>query len=83
MGWGEVDCLGRGSENMTSEINNCIDCKHHTILPDPDPDDWFCDDDVKVICDLSDGKQITCACRPYHVRDECSRPEWCKRTNVE
>ena len=29
-------------------IKNCIDCSSHQVLPDPDPNDWFCDDDVKV-----------------------------------
>jgi len=57
-------------------IKNCIDCSSHQILPDPDPNDWFCDDDVKVICAIGD-REITCACRPYNVRKECSIPNWC------
>ena len=38
---------------------NCIDCPECTILPDPDPNDWFCDDDVKVVCKVKKNKSIT------------------------
>jgi len=31
-------------------ITNCIDCQYHKVIADPDPEDWFCDDDVAVIC---------------------------------
>jgi len=55
---------------------NCIDCPNHRVLPDPDPNDWFCDDDKKVICNLNE-KEITVACRPYNLRKECETPEWC------
>ncbi len=56
---------------------NCIDCDEHEVLPDPDPDDWFCDDDVKVICKAHNNKIITQACRPHHIRNECNTPDWC------
>lgn len=59
-------------------INNCIDCKLHQILSDPDPDDWFCDDDVKVVCTFNH-RLITQACRPHHIREECKIPEWCPK----
>ena len=29
---------------------NCMDCNDHLVLPDPDPYDSFCDDDMKVLC---------------------------------
>lgn len=57
-------------------MGNCIDCKHHRVEADPDPDDWFNDDDVKVICMLN-FKYITSACRPYQTRAECETPAWC------
>jgi len=60
------------------KINNCIDCMEHEILNDPDPYDWFCDDDVKVICKLN-RRKITCACRPYNIRKECDIPIWCPK----
>jgi len=63
---------------MEFKINNCIDCSEHRVLSDPDLHDWFCDDDVKVICKLNN-KQITCACRPYNTRKECNIPEWCPK----
>ena len=28
----------------------CLKCKYHTIVPDPDPDDWFNDDDMAMYC---------------------------------
>ena len=31
-------------------MENCIDCPNHLVINDPDPDDWFCDDDVAVVC---------------------------------
>jgi len=58
-------------------VMNCMDCAFRGVLPDPDPDDWFCDDDEKVICMKSAGRAITIACRPHHKRDECSTPSWC------
>lgn len=58
------------------KINNCTDCKHHNIYPDPDPGDCICDDDVKVVCALTD-KKITYACRPYNVKKESKIPNFC------
>ena len=28
----------------------CLKCKYHVIVPDPDPDDWFNDDDMAMYC---------------------------------
>ena len=36
-----------------NEIKKCVQCPHCTILPDPEPYDWFCDDDVKIKKDSS------------------------------
>ena len=58
------------------KINSCLDCSQHQVMPDPDPYDWFCDDDVKVVC-LKYQKNITVACRPYQIRKECNVPNWC------
>jgi hypothetical protein len=72
---------------------NCTECEHHKVEADPDPYDWFCDDDVYVVCALvinenRDEKSIyhyrrdrngsiTCACRPYNISKECDTPDWC------
>ena len=57
---------------------NCIDCPFHKVLADPDPHDWFCDDDVKVVCTKTrNNKTITSACRPYNTRKESETPYWC------
>lgn len=72
---------------MEKIIQNCVACKNHIVEPDPDPTDWFNDDDVKVRCKLSSispmgintlqEPYITMACRPYHIEAECSTPSWC------
>jgi hypothetical protein len=60
-------------------ITNCIQCGEHVVLPDPNPYDWFCDDDVKVMCKI-EKRIITCACRPYNIEKECSPiPIWCPK----
>lgn len=58
------------------KIENCMDCPNHSVRPDPDPDDWFNDDDEKVVC-VKASKEITWACRPYNKRKECDIPKWC------
>lgn len=79
----------------TTKYTNCIDCPNHCTIPDPDPDDWFCDDDKAVVCtkakndkqdpnsryiaDHSPHRHITVACRPYRTRDESVTPSWCPR----
>jgi hypothetical protein len=59
--------------------DNCTKCPHHEVRPDPDPSDWFCDDDVKVVCTLTKRQDntITVACRPYNVKKESEPPKWC------
>lgn len=63
------------------KYKNCIDCPAHKVLPDPDPTDWFNDDDVKVVCGHKHNKNITVACRPYNTRRECKTPDWCPLLN--
>lgn len=65
------------STKKTITIENCQDCPHHENRMDPDPDDWFCDDDMKVVCTLTRNKEVTVACRPYNLRKESGVPEWC------
>jgi len=76
-------------------MDNCIDCPNHILLHDPDPFDWFCDDDCAVACTLKENdkkdeeskyladrqnyKLITSSCRPYNKRKECSTPDWCPK----
>lgn len=60
----------------TLKITNCMDCPFHDVRPDPDPHDWFCDDDEKVYCTKAN-RNITVACRPYNKRKESEVPDWC------
>lgn len=64
------------------EIKNCLDCPHHEVQNDPDPLDWFCDDDIKVFCKKKK-KNITVACRPYNLRKESKVPDWCPLINLD
>ena len=66
---------------VTFSIENCMDCPCHRVEMDPDPNDWFNDDDEKVVCSIAN-KNITVACRPYNKRKECDIPEWCPKNNV-
>jgi hypothetical protein len=59
------------------KIENCVDCPFHKELPDPDPFDSFCSDDVKIVCTKEGGKPITVACRPHYTRKESKIPPWC------
>ena len=71
---------------------NCLDCANHRLVPDPDPDDWFCDDDVAVVCamtrrppdtksryavDRQPYRSVVSGCRPYFVRPNSKAPDWC------
>lgn len=72
---------------------NCLECPNHSVINDPDPNDWFCDDDVAVVCtkkendkrdltsnyfsDRNEYKAITVSCRPYNIKKESDTPEWC------
>jgi len=61
---------------VSLNINNCLDCPFHEVRRDPDPDDWFCIDDVKVVC-LTGERNVTEGCRPYMTRKESEIPDWC------
>jgi hypothetical protein len=77
------------------KVKTCINtkCPHHKVILDPDPYDWFCDDDVAVVCTLARKRKVkpnslhaserqpfkivTCACRPYMAKVESVIPKWC------
>ena len=40
---------------IDEQITNCMDCKFHRVINDPDPHDWFNDDDEAVMCTLTEG----------------------------
>ncbi len=77
----------------TKHFANCMDCPHHETVPDPDPDDWFCDNDMAIVCtktpnpkqnfdskhqaDHSPHRVVMCAIRPYNLRKEGDVPIWC------
>ena len=81
------------------DIDNCLDCRDHKLVPDPDPSDWFCDDDEAVLCtltpnpdrdltsnwaaDRSEFRAITCSCRPTRTRVESTVPDWCPKLKTK
>jgi len=78
----------------TQAITDCTKCVSHSIINDADPDDWFLDDDVAVVCQLtindkkdlnsrhpadrSDFKSIIVGERPYKVKT-VNAPKWCPK----
>ena len=62
-------------KTIVNEIEKCTQCPHCTILPDPEPYDWFCDDDVKLFCEKLK-RTVAAALRPYES-DEVDIPSDC------
>ena len=74
-------------------IKNCLECKSHAVIADPDPSDWFCDDDSAVVCtecenptrnvdsryasDRNQFRAVAISARPYNLEKESSVPKWC------
>ena len=79
--------------------NTCLTCTCHSVIEDPDPDDWFCDDDIAVVCraaknprynpeskwtsDRQEHRCVTSSCRPYRKERESAVPEWCPLGKAE
>lgn len=73
-------------------IADCTQCPYYGTGRDPDPNDWFCDDDQfgyctrvindtckpdsKYVSDRSPHKVLYRSCRPYEVKT-VKIPEWC------
>jgi len=71
---------------------HCAKCRQHIVIPDPDPTDWFNDDDCAVVCsclysatsragarrlaDRSRYRVVGSMLRPYEVKSVL-RPDWC------
>lgn len=78
---------------ITIEINNCLECPNHRVIADPDPYDWFCDDDKAIVCtkvpndereiaseylpDRQEYKVVACSIRPHKLEKEARIPHWC------
>lgn len=83
----------RKDKKSSYPYQNCLDCPEHEEIADPDPDDWFNDDDMAVVCTLTPNPEqnkssryaaerqefrvITQASRPYQLRSESKTPSWC------
>lgn len=61
--------------NLNKSEDVCDACRYLRILPDPDPFDWFCDDDERAYCQKEE-KNIARSLRPYEVKN-ISKPLWC------
>lgn len=58
------------------EVKYCSECPFGKVMADPDPYDWFCDDDKKVVCKKLN-KEIYGALRPYEVGKIDAVPDCC------
>lgn len=38
---------------MKKHITYCNQCDNCKVYPDPDFDDWFCHDDIKIVCNVN------------------------------
>lgn len=70
----------------------CVACPHHRVINDPDPTDWFNDDDKAVVCaatpnpkqdpqakylaDRNQYRPVDVSLRPYEVKN-AKQPDWC------
>jgi len=73
----------------------CLGCDAHKVIVDPDPGDWFCDNDEAAVCTLvpnpeqntnsiyradhSEFRVVVRACRPYRIKVEATVPSWCPK----
>ena len=78
---------------MNMKNKTCMECPNHLVVGDPDPTDWFCDDDMAVLCKLMKNdknvqyymaslgyfeyKPVTTSCRPHHLKRDTEIPIWC------
>ena len=70
-----------GLFSITPEVERLL-LPNHDVIPDPDPDDWFNDDDVAIICHLARNPEWRCVafgCRPnrHMLAEESAIPTWC------
>lgn len=61
---------------LSETINKCYKCSNCRESRDPDPNDWFCQDDLQLICAAKNDKIIEGCLRPYEVKD-VEIPDWC------
>lgn len=74
--------------DKTITIKHCVECPYHKVVSDPDPDDWFNDDDCAILCTQLEKskdsrfpyKAIDVALRPYQV-DKVKVPSYCPLLN--
>lgn len=71
-----------GGINKSKEV--CDSCKYLLFSPDPDPDDWFRDEDKRADCYYSDPpRNIARSLElPSEMVNIC-KPSWCPLKNKE
>ena len=66
------------------KIDKCCNCPHVRIVPNPDPNDSFCFDDVDMVCgnpNNPDPRTINVALRPFQTYS-VEIPSWCALEDV-
>lgn len=76
---------------MEPKIKFCVECPFSKVVPDPDPSDWFNDDDEAILCektphkpkldskyaaDKHEFKPVSSSLRPYETHG-VEVPTWC------
>jgi len=74
------------------KIKNCLECPKHKVVADPDPSDWFCDDDEAIVCTAlvndekgrfnsvaynGQYKVVSSGLRPYETKKYARIPDFC------
>lgn len=57
-------------------ITKCMQCSNCKTIVDPDPNDWFCADDMKAVCSAKENKVIEGSLRPWEI-NKVEIPNWC------
>ena len=72
--------------HVTGGINNspelCDSCNCLIFAPDPDPDDWFRDNDQKAVCTKMKATIVGSLERPSEMVN-IRKPLWCPKLGIE
>lgn len=76
-------------KQLVIDLSSCLECPFHRVIGDPDPDDWFNDDDKAIVCTKKSNQKLNINSRyasdrqMYAVVESSMRPTELKKENVE
>jgi hypothetical protein len=77
---------------MAEIYANCVDCPFHKVIHDPDPFDWFRDNDMAIVCEKMPNRErrptspyasdqsahrVVASGIDFNLRAEGKSPKWC------